>query len=218
MGPAKSREPMLAGLWSRISSRGEAAKGEGVPAAEAQESAAPRGILGRPLLGPTLVELGKITPEQLEAAVELHRNQGIRIGAALCELGYCEPEDVVSGLARQHDMPFVSLKTPPGWSFLRKLPARVARELGVAPAGRDPQGRLIVVARDPLNIHLDGRLQVEIDGPFVIAWGVREQIDRILAQYEQLSRPSAGQPGFPGQEGDATLDQIRRTVSEIRRP
>jgi hypothetical protein len=209
-------QAMLSGIWSKLSSRGGAAKNEAAPVVS--QPSTPRGVLGRPLLGPTLVELGKITEEQLEAALELHRNRGIRLGAALCELGYCEQEDVVRGLARQHDMPFVSLKTPPAWGILRKLPTRVARELGAVPAHRDAQGRLVIVARDPLNIHLDGKLRAELDVPFVIAWGVRDDIDRVLAYYDQLNKPSSGQPGFPGQEGEATLDQIRRTLSEIHRP
>ncbi|MDR7602566.1 MAG: hypothetical protein QN172_08935 [Armatimonadota bacterium] len=42
----------------------------------------------RPRLGEILLQANLITPEQLEEAICLQRQTGLRIGAALIQLGY----------------------------------------------------------------------------------------------------------------------------------
>ena len=170
--------------------QGRNGRPSGVPVAPRIEGSGKRITLGfaRPLLGRLLVETGRLTEAQLLEALELHQSAGLRVGEALLKLGYCTDEDVAAALAQQNEMPFVSLQETPSPALLRQIPAQVARRLGVVPAGQDSLGRLIVVARNPLDFHLDGRLRAATGLPTVIAWGVEKRIDRILAQYSELSR------------------------------
>ncbi|MCS7171918.1 MAG: hypothetical protein N0A24_00630 [Armatimonadetes bacterium] len=61
----------------------------------------------RPRLGEILLRANLITPEQLEEAVCLQRQTGLRIGAALIQLGYASEDDVAWALATQLQTPYV---------------------------------------------------------------------------------------------------------------
>ncbi|MDR7438509.1 MAG: hypothetical protein QN181_01290 [Armatimonadota bacterium] len=61
----------------------------------------------RPRLGEILLQANLITPEQLEEAICLQRQTGLRIGAALIQLGYASEDDVAWALATQLQIPYV---------------------------------------------------------------------------------------------------------------
>ncbi|HEX7008627.1 MAG TPA: GspE/PulE family protein [Phycisphaeraceae bacterium] len=58
-------------------------------------------------LGEILVESGRITPAQLQEALEEQRRQPRRLGQILCELGYLEPAALTEALAQQAGLPRV---------------------------------------------------------------------------------------------------------------
>lgn len=60
------------------------------------------------LLGEILVQLGTISPEQMEQALEVQRASGIRIGEALVQLGAARWTDVESAVRTQNELRFVS--------------------------------------------------------------------------------------------------------------
>jgi len=61
----------------------------------------------RTRLGEILLQANLVTPEQLEEAVRLQRQTGLRIGAALIQLGYATEDDVAWALATQLQIPYV---------------------------------------------------------------------------------------------------------------
>jgi protein-tyrosine kinase len=56
-------------------------------------------------IGAILVEEGKLTPREVERALERQRADKVRFGEAAVRLGYITPEDVRFALAKQYDMP-----------------------------------------------------------------------------------------------------------------
>lgn len=62
-------------------------------------------------LGQMLKEKGIITEEQLGSALEHQRKLSIRLGEALTEMGFVNPEDIIGSLAEQFDFQVVNPMT-----------------------------------------------------------------------------------------------------------
>ena len=60
-------------------------------------------------LGQILIELGYITSEQLEVALEEHRKTPKSLGRVLIDLGMIKESDLVRALAEQVGLEFVDL-------------------------------------------------------------------------------------------------------------
>lgn len=104
-----------------------------------------RRIYARPSVGERLIEVGIISREQLDRALEMHDRTGVRIGAALVALGLVSDLELAATLAEQSDLPFVDLRSAvPDPAVARLVPADVARDRGIIPIFDD--GDAIVVA------------------------------------------------------------------------
>lgn len=60
-------------------------------------------------IGQLLIQRGKITPEQLEQALQLQKKERGFLGEILVKLGFVTEEDIVQILALQHDLPYLPL-------------------------------------------------------------------------------------------------------------
>jgi type IV pilus assembly protein PilB len=103
-------------------------------------------------LGQLLLEEGKVTPEQLEAAVAEQRRVGHSLGRVLVELGILTEQSLVATLAHQIGLPFVDLADHPiDLAAAAKLPIAMARRHSALPIGYDGE-RLVVAFSDPGNV------------------------------------------------------------------
>ncbi|MCS7065312.1 MAG: GspE/PulE family protein, partial [Fimbriimonadales bacterium] len=68
-----------------------------------------RAMYGTKRLGEWLIQLGKITPQQLQDALETQRLTGKRLGETLIELGYITHEDYYEAQAAQYEVPYEPL-------------------------------------------------------------------------------------------------------------
>ncbi|MDE3193250.1 MAG: glycosyltransferase [Chloroflexota bacterium] len=106
---------------------------------------AQRRAYARPSVGERLIEVGVITREQLERALEVHDRTGVRVGAALVSLGSVTELELAAAIAEQADLPFVDLRSAePDPDVARLISPENARELGVLPLWDD--GDSIAVA------------------------------------------------------------------------
>lgn len=79
-------------------------------------------------IGDILVELGFITLEQLQRALDVHKGEGLKLGDALIKLGYIDEVALGTALADQLKVPYIDLKHYPIKSeIIRKVPERIAR-------------------------------------------------------------------------------------------
>ena len=60
-------------------------------------------------IGAILQQMGVVTFEQIEEALEYQQRDGCKIGEALVKLGYAQPEDVSQALAKQYHLPYIDL-------------------------------------------------------------------------------------------------------------
>jgi MSHA biogenesis protein MshE len=104
-------------------------------------------------LGQILIELGYITAEQLETALEEHRKTPKSLGRVLIDLGMIKESDLVRALAEQVGLEFVDLgdfQVDPMVTAL--LPEALARRYRALPIG-ERDGRLLVAMSDPANVY-----------------------------------------------------------------
>src|SRR5215210_987197 len=104
-------------------------------------------------LGQILIELGLITSEQLEAALQEHQRTPKALGRVLIDLGMIKEADLVRALAEQVGLEFVDLtdaQIDPASTAL--LPEALARRYRALPIG-ERDGKLLVAMSDPANVY-----------------------------------------------------------------
>ncbi|HEV8565248.1 MAG TPA: ATPase, T2SS/T4P/T4SS family [Actinomycetota bacterium] len=104
-------------------------------------------------LGQILIEQGLIDDEQLERALEEHRQTPKSLGRVLIDLGLIKESDLVKALAEQVGLEFVDLADYPVDATLTTLlPDSLARRYRAIPIG-ERDGRLLVAMSDPANVY-----------------------------------------------------------------
>jgi type IV pilus assembly protein PilB len=104
-------------------------------------------------LGQILIELGYITPEQLETALEEHRKTPKSLGRVLIDMGMIKEADLVRALAEQVGLEFVDLNEfPIDATSTVLLPEALSRRYRAIPIG-ERDGRLLVAMSDPANVY-----------------------------------------------------------------
>src|SRR5262245_15532691 len=104
-------------------------------------------------LGQILIEQGLINEEQLERALEEHRQTPKSLGRVLIDLGLIKESDLVRALAEQVGLEFVDLADYPVDATLTTLlPDSLARRYRAIPIG-ERDGRLLVAMSDPANVY-----------------------------------------------------------------
>ena len=104
-------------------------------------------------LGQILIELGYITTEQLETALEEHRKTPKSLGRVLIDLGMIKEADLVRALAEQVGLEFVDLNEfPIDATATVLLPEALSRRYRAIPIG-ERDGRLLVAMSDPANVY-----------------------------------------------------------------
>jgi receptor protein-tyrosine kinase len=71
------------------------------------EIAGPVPARGERSIGTILIQAGRLTLENAERVMQLHREQNLRFGEAAIKLGLLTPEDIEFALARQFDYPYL---------------------------------------------------------------------------------------------------------------
>jgi type IV pilus assembly protein PilB len=104
-------------------------------------------------LGQILLEQGLIDNDQLERALEEHRNTPKSLGRVLIDLGYIRERDLVRALAEQVGLEFVDLtEYRIDAAAAALLPEALSRRYRAMPIGEE-DGKLLVAMSDPANVY-----------------------------------------------------------------
>ncbi len=131
-------------------------------------------------IGETLVSMGCLTAEQLQAALANQQvgHRAMPLGQLLVKAGYITQEDLRSALIRKMGYPVVSIAHyPVDERAVKRVPAAVAQRLNVLPLQALP-GRLAVVMDDPTRSDALSELE----------FLVQAKISPVLAAERDLSR------------------------------
>lgn len=143
-------------------------------------------MFDRPHLGRILLSHGVVSDEQLERAVAYHQEHKCRLGEALVRLGLCTDLEICKALAEQMELPFVDLAlTPPNPRVLRMVPKEVCIEYGLVPV-RLEGSRLLVAARNPLDIRLDEVIKRVTGMGALVGSACDSQLRQVINQYDAM--------------------------------
>ncbi len=100
-------------------------------------------------IGEILAQCGMVTPMELEEALTLSRQEGLRLGEALVRLGVLGPEQLSWALGIQFDLTFVDLrKQEIDWDWLLTLPLERLQGMMLLPIEARGDTARVVIA-DP---------------------------------------------------------------------
>jgi type IV pilus assembly protein PilB len=137
-------------------------------------------------LGQILLEEGLLTQEQLDRALEQHRNTPKSLGRVLIDLGFIRERDLVKALAQQVGLDFVDLSEYPIVATATTLlPEQLARRYRALPIS-EQDGRLLVAMSDPANVYAldDIRSVTGRDVQPVVA--TAQDVEQAINKYSQV--------------------------------
>ncbi len=133
-------------------------------------------------LGEMLVDAGKITPEQLDKALLIHKRSGDRLGKVLVQQGLITEMGLLRVLNQKLGIPLVDLSSMmPEKDAVKLVPMSLAERHGVIPV-RKNGNKLLVAMTDPTNFFAidDLRMvtQCEIEPALAAEADIQQAIDQ----------------------------------------
>src|SRR4029434_737107 len=103
-------------------------------------------------IGELLLKEKRITPEQLQEALNYQRQHGGKLGFNLVKLGFVRDEEITAILSKQYGVPSIDLgqfEIDP--SVIKLIPAETAQKYQIVPLSR--AGAMLTIAMtDPTNV------------------------------------------------------------------
>ena len=146
--------------------------------------------MARKRLGEVLQELGYLSKEQLEVALEVQRLTGDSLGQVLVSLSFVSPQELAQAIAYQAGKEFIDLGMfKPSLDALKLIDRATARQLEAVPVELSERTVRVVVS-DPFNVNVIDIFKRKANREVEILVSDRESILRTIEiYYEQLSKP-----------------------------
>jgi hypothetical protein len=141
-------------------------------------------------IGELLLKEKRITPEQLQEALNYQRQNGGKLGFNLIKLGYVKDEEITALLSKQYGVPSIALaqfEIDPG--VVKLVPAETAQKYQIVPLSR-AGATLTIAMTDPTNVFAMDDIK------FMTGYNVRHQV------HDGLQRRAGGRLGNGGHRGD----------------
>jgi type IV pilus assembly protein PilB len=168
-------------------------------------------------IGELLLKDKRITPEQLQEALNFQRAHGGKLGANLVKLGYVRDDDITTLLSRQYGVPSIALsqfEIEP--SVLKLIPAETARKYQIIPLSR-AGATLTIAMTDPTNVFAmdDVKFMTGYNVEPVVAseTAVTEALDRYYGGGGSTAKSSTGASAPVPKE--SALEVAARALDEM---
>ncbi len=156
--------------------------------------------------GDILVDGGLISETQLGQALKFGRENDVKLGQALLDLGFVTEEAVARTLSRQLQIPYVDLnKIVLDPEIVATIPESVARKNKLLAIGKRP-GEILVALSDPLNIFAIDAASQHLKGTLVPCVAMESSLATAIDQQygSMAAMPGTGQTG-EGDESEAVI-------------
>jgi len=165
-------------------------------------------------IGELLLKEKRITPEQLQAALNAQRQNGGKLGNNLVELGFVKDEEIIALLSKQYGVPSVALdnfEIDP--TVLRLVPAETAQKYHVLPLSRSG-ATLTIAMTDPTNVFAMDDIK------FMTGYNVEPVVASETAVIEAITRyygkggVAAGNGHSNGSGGPSALEAASKALED----
>jgi type IV pilus assembly protein PilB len=162
-------------------------------------------------IGELLLKEKRITPEQLQEALNYQRQNGGKLGFNLIKLGHVKEEEITSLLSKQYGVPSIALgqfEVDPG--VIKLVPAETAQKYQIVPLSR-AGGTLTIAMTDPTNVFAmdDIKFMTGYNVEPVVA-AETAVIDAIQKYYEKAGGNNGGPPA-----GESALDVASKALGDF---
>ncbi len=177
-------------------------------------------------LGDLLVKEKVITPEQLDKAIKMQKENGFRLGSALVKLGFLSDEDVTNFLSRQYGVPAINLSYfEIDGSVVKLVPYETAKRYQILPLSRvgasltiamvDPTN---VFAMDDIKFMTGFNIEPVVASEAAIMEGIEkaysvsreEDLEKVMASVNEMDTDVE----LAADEQDLGLDQLEKQAEE----
>src|SRR5688500_3868579 len=146
-------------------------------------------------IGELLLKEKRITPEQLQEALNYQRQNGGKLGFNLIKLGYVKDEEITALLSKQYGVPSIALgqfEIDPG--VVKLVPAETAQKYQIVPLSR-AGATLTIAMTDPTNVFAMDDIK------FMTGYNVEPVVASETAVIEAIQKyygKAAAAPASPG--------------------
>src|SRR6267143_1145620 len=167
-------------------------------------------------IGELLLKEKRITPEQLQEALNYQRTNGGKLGFNLIKLGYVKDEEITALLSKQYGVPSIALtqfEIDP--AVVKLVPAETAQKYQIVPLSR-AGATLTIAMTDPTNVFAMDDIK------FMTGYNVEPVVASETAVMDSITRyyagPKLGMPGSSGAQagGSSALDLATKTIDEMQ--
>src|SRR5687767_13458627 len=162
-------------------------------------------------IGELLLKEKRITPEQLQEALNYQKANGGKLGFNLVKLGFVKDEELTALLSKQYGVPSINLaqfEIDP--AVIKLIPAETAQKYEIIPLSRSG-ATLTIAMTDPTNVFAmdDIKFMTGYNVEPVVA--SETAVGDAIARYYGLGRPAAA----AGASGASALEMAAKSMEEM---
>jgi type IV pilus assembly protein PilB len=169
-------------------------------------------------IGELLLKEKRITPEQLQGALNYQRQNGGKLGFNLIKLGYVKDDEITALLSKQYGVPSIALgQFDVDAAVVKLVPAETAQKYQIVPLSRSG-ATLTIAMTDPTNVFAmdDIKFMTGYNVEPVVA-SETAVVDAIQKYYGKTAGPAGGGNGAVGavQSGASALEMASKALEEM---
>jgi type IV pilus assembly protein PilB len=169
-------------------------------------------------IGELLLKEKRITPEQLQEALNYQRQHGGKLGFNLIKLGYVKDDEITALLSKQYGVPSIALgQFDVDAAVVKLVPAETAQKYQIVPLSRSG-ATLTIAMTDPTNVFAmdDIKFMTGYNVEPVVA-SETAVVDAIQKYYGKVSMTPGGGGGGGGATptGASALEVASRALEEM---
>jgi type IV pilus assembly protein PilB len=170
-------------------------------------------------IGELLLKEKRITPEQLQEALNYQRQHGGKLGFNLIKLGYVKDDEITALLSKQYGVPSIALgQFDVDAAVVKLVPAETAQKYQIIPLSRSG-ATLTIAMTDPTNVFAmdDIKFMTGYNVEPVVA-SETAVVDAIQKYYSKAAGSSNGNGGGGGgstQTGASALEMASKALEEM---
>jgi type IV pilus assembly protein PilB len=170
-------------------------------------------------IGELLLKEKRITPEQLQEALNYQRQHGGKLGFNLIKLGYVKDDEITALLSKQYGVPSIALgQFDVDAAVVKLVPAETAQKYQIVPLSRSG-ATLTIAMTDPTNVFAmdDIKFMTGYNVEPVVA-SETAVVDAIQKYYGKVSMTPGGGGGGGGgvnQNGASALEVASKALEEM---
>jgi type IV pilus assembly protein PilB len=167
-------------------------------------------------IGELLLKEKRITPEQLQEALNYQRQHGGKLGFNLIKLGYVKDDEITALLSKQYGVPSIALGSfDVDAAVVKLVPSETAQKYQIIPLSRSG-ATLTIAMTDPTNVFAmdDIKFMTGYNVEPVVA-SETAVIDAIAKYYGKTSAPAGGGGGKEMPSGPTALEVASKALEEM---